>query len=64
MFNLQVLMYDNEDLTINRAASVVKKPRANFMVMIDWNDVFFISKSVSCRLHQYIVLPSILMRNI
>ena len=35
MFNLQVLMYDNEDLTINRAASVVKKTRANFVVMIN-----------------------------
>ncbi|CAF0916058.1 unnamed protein product [Rotaria sp. Silwood1] len=28
----QVLFYDNEDITINRAASVIKKTRANFMI--------------------------------
>lgn len=58
-------MYDNEDLTINRAVSAVKKTRANHMVMIDGTSLFFfISKFVSCRLHQYIVLLSIPMRNI
>ncbi|CAF3964350.1 unnamed protein product [Rotaria sp. Silwood2] len=28
----QVLLYDNEDLTINRASSVIKKTRLNFMI--------------------------------
>ncbi|CAF5097025.1 unnamed protein product, partial [Rotaria socialis] len=27
----QVLLYDNEDIKINRAASAIKKTRANFM---------------------------------
>ncbi|CAF3484731.1 unnamed protein product [Rotaria sordida] len=28
----QILLYDNEDITINRATSVIKKTRANFMI--------------------------------
>jgi len=44
-FYSKVLLYDNEDLTINRAASVIKKTRANFSVTIDQYLLFLIFRN-------------------